>query len=189
MEGIKATRRGFPPRSAPGVGSCRTCAASPASRHSWRRRRPCLLQRARAGFLCLVCREVVKTVDLRKPHMWFPVARALQRRWAAGRGAGAAPRRAAARGRAAWAASPAACCCGSVPCTACALALPAGLQPSPPCVPGHTPSPCCSCAPCSIVYHAGPTNSGKTYNALQAMCGAASGVYCGPLRRAAGRRG
>lgn len=34
----------------------------------------------------------------------------------------------------------------------------------------------------SIIYHAGPTNSGKTYNALQAMRGAQSGVYCGPLR-------
>ncbi|PRW56167.1 ATP-dependent RNA helicase mitochondrial [Chlorella sorokiniana] len=58
-------------------------------------------------------REMVQTVDLRKPHQWFPVARALQRR---------------------------------------------------------------------IIYHAGPTNSGKTYNALQAMRGAQSGVYCGPLR-------
>lgn len=35
---------------------------------------------------------------------------------------------------------------------------------------------------CSIIYHAGPTNSGKTYNALQAMTAAKSGVYCGPLR-------
>lgn len=26
------------------------------------------------------CREKVQTVDLRKPHQWFPVARALQRR-------------------------------------------------------------------------------------------------------------
>jgi hypothetical protein len=26
------------------------------------------------------CRDVVKTVDLRNPHQWFPVARALQRR-------------------------------------------------------------------------------------------------------------
>lgn len=34
----------------------------------------------------------------------------------------------------------------------------------------------------SIIYHAGPTNSGKTYNALQAMRGAKSGAYCGPLR-------
>ncbi|KAL4443033.1 hypothetical protein ABPG77_008524 [Micractinium sp. CCAP 211/92] len=58
-------------------------------------------------------RDVVATVDLRKPHTWFPVARALQRR---------------------------------------------------------------------IIYHAGPTNSGKTYNALQAMRAAKSGVYCGPLR-------
>lgn len=33
-----------------------------------------------------------------------------------------------------------------------------------------------------VVYHAGPTNSGKTYNALVAMRTAGSGVYCGPLR-------
>ncbi|KAL4858025.1 DExH-box ATP-dependent RNA helicase DExH18 [Chlorella vulgaris] len=58
-------------------------------------------------------RDMVNTVDLRNPHQWFPVARALQRR---------------------------------------------------------------------IIYHAGPTNSGKTYNALQAMRAAKSGVYCGPLR-------
>ncbi len=37
----------------------------------------------------------------------------------------------------------------------------------------------------SIIYHAGPTNSGKTYNALQAMRAAESGVYCGPLRQGA----
>ena len=49
---------------------------------------------------------MLKTVDLRKPHQWFPVARALQRR---------------------------------------------------------------------VIYHAGPTNSGKTYQALQAMRGASSG--------------
>jgi hypothetical protein len=28
----------------------------------------------------------------------------------------------------------------------------------------------------------GPTNSGKTYTALQALAGAQRGVYCGPLR-------
>jgi len=28
----------------------------------------------------------------------------------------------------------------------------------------------------------GPTNSGKTYTAMQALCAARSGVYCGPLR-------
>ncbi|WPT13716.1 ATP-dependent RNA helicase SUV3L [Picochlorum sp. SENEW3] len=33
-----------------------------------------------------------------------------------------------------------------------------------------------------VIYHAGPTNSGKTYNALLAMKHASSGVYCGPLR-------
>lgn len=55
----------------------------------------------------------VKSLDLRHPHTWFPIARSLQRK---------------------------------------------------------------------IIYHAGPTNSGKTFNALTAMRGAISGVYCGPLR-------
>jgi ATP-dependent RNA helicase SUPV3L1/SUV3 len=30
--------------------------------------------------------------------------------------------------------------------------------------------------------HVGPTNSGKTHHALEALASAASGVYCGPLR-------
>lgn len=34
----------------------------------------------------------------------------------------------------------------------------------------------------TVIYHAGPTNSGKTYNALKAMSQAGSGVYLGPLR-------
>lgn len=33
-----------------------------------------------------------------------------------------------------------------------------------------------------IVYHCGPTNSGKTYNALQRFMEAEKGVYCSPLR-------
>lgn len=33
-----------------------------------------------------------------------------------------------------------------------------------------------------IIMHVGPTNSGKTYNALRALAGANRGVYCGPLR-------
>ncbi|CAE6446148.1 unnamed protein product [Rhizoctonia solani] len=33
-----------------------------------------------------------------------------------------------------------------------------------------------------VIMHVGPTNSGKTYNALQALAGAESGVYAGPLR-------
>jgi len=36
--------------------------------------------------------------------------------------------------------------------------------------------------PRRVIYHAGPTNSGKTYNALNAMREAPTGVYCGPLR-------
>jgi len=33
-----------------------------------------------------------------------------------------------------------------------------------------------------VIFHAGPTNSGKTYNALRALKDAWTGVYCGPLR-------
>ena len=33
-----------------------------------------------------------------------------------------------------------------------------------------------------IIYHAGPTNSGKTHSALEAFKNAESGIYCGPLR-------
>lgn len=33
-----------------------------------------------------------------------------------------------------------------------------------------------------IIFHAGPTNSGKTYNALKRFLEAKSGVYCGPLK-------
>ncbi|XP_034536108.1 ATP-dependent RNA helicase SUPV3L1, mitochondrial [Notolabrus celidotus] len=33
-----------------------------------------------------------------------------------------------------------------------------------------------------VVFHAGPTNSGKTYHAIQRFLAAKSGVYCGPLK-------
>lgn len=33
-----------------------------------------------------------------------------------------------------------------------------------------------------IIYHCGPTNSGKTYNALQQFMEAKKGIYCSPLR-------
>jgi hypothetical protein len=33
-----------------------------------------------------------------------------------------------------------------------------------------------------IIYHAGPTNSGKTHHAIEALKAATSGVYCSPLR-------
>ncbi|XP_019339926.1 ATP-dependent RNA helicase SUPV3L1, mitochondrial isoform X1 [Alligator mississippiensis] len=33
-----------------------------------------------------------------------------------------------------------------------------------------------------IVFHAGPTNSGKTYHAIQRYLSAKSGIYCGPLK-------
>eukprot|EP00798_Chlamydomonas_sp_ICE-L_P031270 gene31270-6414_t len=34
----------------------------------------------------------------------------------------------------------------------------------------------------TIIYHVGPTNSGKTYNALEALKKADVGIYCAPLR-------
>lgn len=33
-----------------------------------------------------------------------------------------------------------------------------------------------------IIFHAGPTNSGKTYHALERLITAKSGVYCAPLK-------
>jgi len=33
-----------------------------------------------------------------------------------------------------------------------------------------------------IIFHAGPTNSGKTYHALERFLSAKSGIYCGPLK-------
>lgn len=33
-----------------------------------------------------------------------------------------------------------------------------------------------------IIFHAGPTNSGKTYHAIQRYLEAKSGIYCGPLK-------
>lgn len=33
-----------------------------------------------------------------------------------------------------------------------------------------------------VIYHAGPTNSGKTYAAMRGFMTSSSGVYCGPLK-------
>ncbi|KGL84565.1 hypothetical protein N309_15547, partial [Tinamus guttatus] len=33
-----------------------------------------------------------------------------------------------------------------------------------------------------IIFHSGPTNSGKTYHAIQRFLSAKSGIYCGPLK-------
>ena len=33
-----------------------------------------------------------------------------------------------------------------------------------------------------IIFHAGPTNSGKTYHALVRLFQSSSGIYCGPLK-------
>ena len=33
-----------------------------------------------------------------------------------------------------------------------------------------------------VIFHAGPTNSGKTYHAIERFRSAKSGVYCGPLK-------
>ena len=37
-----------------------------------------------------------------------------------------------------------------------------------------------------IIYHMGPTNSGKTYHAIEALCKAPKGCYLAPLRLLAG---
>ena len=37
-------------------------------------------------------------------------------------------------------------------------------------------------SPRQIICHVGPTNSGKTYSALQELARASTGMYCGPLR-------
>lgn len=37
-----------------------------------------------------------------------------------------------------------------------------------------------------VIFHAGPTNSGKTHHAIQSYINAKSGIYCGPLRMLAG---
>ena len=34
----------------------------------------------------------------------------------------------------------------------------------------------------TLVYHAGPTNSGKTHHALQHFLAAGRAIYCAPLR-------
>ena len=39
--------------------------------------------------------------------------------------------------------------------------------------------------PEQVVFHLGPTNSGKTYESLQALAAAGSGVYAAPLRQLA----
>lgn len=36
--------------------------------------------------------------------------------------------------------------------------------------------------PRKLIYHAGPTNSGKTHNALKHFMGADTAIYCAPLR-------
>ena len=46
----------------------------------------------------------------------------------------------------------------------------------------HTWHPLARSLTRKIIYHAGPTNSGKTHAALAALSAAPSGVYCGPLR-------
>jgi ATP-dependent RNA helicase SUPV3L1/SUV3 len=33
-----------------------------------------------------------------------------------------------------------------------------------------------------VIFHGGPTNSGKTYHALERFFAAKSGIYCGPLK-------
>ena len=34
----------------------------------------------------------------------------------------------------------------------------------------------------TVIYHHGPTNSGKTFSAIKDIENASSGIYCAPLR-------
>ncbi|MGY1744208.1 helicase-related protein [Blastococcus sp. SYSU D00695] len=53
-------------------------------------------------------------------------------------------------------------------------------------VEGAAPSlPVRSVRPEEVVFHLGPTNSGKTYESLQALAASGSGVYAAPLRQLA----
>uniref|UniRef100_A0A914V392 ATP-dependent RNA helicase SUV3 homolog, mitochondrial n=1 Tax=Plectus sambesii TaxID=2011161 RepID=A0A914V392_9BILA len=75
---------------------------------------PYFLQHARKVFPHLDCLDDLRSIsDLTRPYLWYPEARAIQRK---------------------------------------------------------------------IIFHAGPTNSGKTYKALQRYYEAKSGIYCGPLK-------
>lgn len=42
--------------------------------------------------------------------------------------------------------------------------------------------PAARCMRRHFIIHAGPTNSGKTHNALEEFLSAENGVYCAPLR-------
>lgn len=46
----------------------------------------------------------------------------------------------------------------------------------------HTWYPQARAKPRKIIFHSGPTNSGKTYNAMQRFMTSKSGIYCGPLK-------
>ncbi|MGY1739485.1 MULTISPECIES: helicase-related protein [unclassified Blastococcus] len=53
-------------------------------------------------------------------------------------------------------------------------------------VAGAAPSlPVRAVRPAEVVFHLGPTNSGKTYESLQALAAGGSGVYAAPLRQLA----
>lgn len=106
--------------------------------------------------------QAVSTLDLRAPHSWYPYARAIKRRIIYHGGA-----------------SP-------LPLPGCLLAHHCLNAYPPPC------SSCMSVTAAGSLWHAaklqrapspaGPTNSGKTYSALQSLSAAKRGVYAGPLR-------
>jgi hypothetical protein len=107
----------------------------------------------------------VAALDLRSPHSWYPYARALKRKIVYHGGAAAATGVVAA-GSSAAAPRPALACARH----RCPLHR-RRTPHSPPHTPTHLPA-----------IRAGPTNSGKTYNALQSLAAARRGVYCAPLR-------
>lgn len=57
-----------------------------------------------------------------------------------------------------------------------------GMMESADLTKPHTWFPFARAMKRKIIYHCGPTNSGKTYNALQRFMEAKKGIYCSPLR-------
>lgn len=46
----------------------------------------------------------------------------------------------------------------------------------------HTWYPAARAKPRKVIFHSGPTNSGKTYHAMKRFLTSSSGIYCGPLK-------
>lgn len=143
--------------------------------------------RFKYGARLAAARRAAETLDLRAPHKWYPYARAVRRRIVYHAGAfiwllsvcfaagfallrvllfntGGCSCYCCCRG---WLLLPVLCCRSHLIQRRC---LPQQRAPSAP-RPRRAPK-----------RPTGPTNSGKTHHALEALAAAERGAYCGPLR-------